>query len=136
MPENLSVKKALVLMNESDPVLARVCKNKFSKEKGWEASLSTTYDQAVDLIEAGKIDVVLTEIVLHDSAKNGFDLLQFIRSSDNADIAGMPVIIFTDLSQDSDRQRATELGATDYLVKSEVMINEVIDRLQSIIENN
>jgi CheY-like chemotaxis protein len=45
----------------------------------------------------------------------GFEVLKFIRSKPT--LAKMPVIILTSSSEDRDRLRASELGATAYLVK-------------------
>lgn len=41
----------------------------------------------------------------------------------------MKVIMLTALSQDSDRQRAEELGVDDYLVKSQVVIADVVEKI-------
>ena len=38
--------------------------------------------------------------------------------------------MLTALSQDSDKDRAEALGADDYLVKSQVVIADVIDRIK------
>jgi DNA-binding response OmpR family regulator len=38
--------------------------------------------------------------------------------------------MLTALSQESDRQRAQGLGVDDYLVKSQVVISDVIDRIK------
>jgi DNA-binding response OmpR family regulator len=38
--------------------------------------------------------------------------------------------MLTALSQDSDRKRAESLGVDDYLVKSQVVITDVIDHIK------
>jgi DNA-binding response OmpR family regulator len=38
--------------------------------------------------------------------------------------------MLTALSQEADRKRAEELGVDDYLVKSQVVITDVIERLK------
>ena len=38
--------------------------------------------------------------------------------------------MLTAMGQDSDKKRAMELGADDYLVKSQVLIVDVLDRIK------
>ena len=47
--------------------------------------------------------------------------------------AQIKVIMLTALGQDSDQEKAKGLGADDYLVKSQIVISEVIDRIKYII---
>jgi CheY-like chemotaxis protein len=44
--------------------------------------------------------------------------------------ANLKVVMLTALSQDSDKKRAEALGVDDYLVKSQVVITDVIDRIK------
>lgn len=59
---------------------------------------------------------------------NGFDVLDILRNT--PETTNIKVVMLTALSQDSDRQRAEQLGADDYLVKSQVVIADVIDRIK------
>ena len=42
----------------------------------------------------------------------------------------LQIIMLTALSQESDRKRAEELGVDDYLVKSQVVISDVIEKIR------
>jgi DNA-binding response OmpR family regulator len=49
----------------------------------------------------------------------------------------IPIIILSNLSQESDVKRGLELGAVDYLIKSEVSLSEVVKRVkESILKLN
>ena len=126
-------KKALIMLNDSDPVLSRVCKIKFKKEIGWETIISSNYNQAIELIKKEKPGLVLTDIILADSKENGFDLLKYIKSSEDKNISNAKVIIFTELRQEEDKKKAKELGADDYYVKSNMAISEVIEKLKTMV---
>jgi CheY-like chemotaxis protein len=59
---------------------------------------------------------------------SGFDVLDIMRNT--PETANIKVIMLTALSQDSDKQRAEQLGADDYLVKSQVVIADDVDRIK------
>ncbi len=49
----------------------------------------------------------------------------FLRNT--PETANLKIIMLTALSQESDKQRAQGLGVDDYLVKSQVVISDVVD---------
>lgn len=130
--ESTQAKKVLVLINDSDIILAKVCRNKFTKEKGWEVFISINYDKALGIIKKNKPDLLITEIIINDNkGRTGFDLLREISTSEK--YKDIKVIVFSDLSQEIDRKKAMDLGATRYFVKTDVSINEVIDEVGKLL---
>jgi len=71
-------------------------------------------------------DLVILDIMMPKIS--GFDVLDILRNT--PDTANLKVIMLTALSQDTDKQRAQELGVDDYLVKSQVVITDVMDRIR------
>jgi DNA-binding response OmpR family regulator len=59
---------------------------------------------------------------------SGFDVLDQLRRT--PETAKVKVIMLTALSQESDKEHAKQLGVDDYLVKSQVVIADVIDRIR------
>jgi len=64
---------------------------------------------------------------------SGFDVLDILRNT--PETANLKVIMLTALGQPSDQERAKALGADDYLVKSQVVIADVIDRIRDHLGN-
>ncbi len=73
---------------------------------------------------AEKPDLVLLDLIL--PRKNGFDVLVDIKRTQAT--KKIPVIILSNLAQRTDKERALELGANDYLVKAEVSLSDVVGR--------
>ena len=63
--------------------------------------------------------------------KNGFEALEEIKA-DN-DLKNIPIIILSNLGQDSDIQRGRDLGANDYLIKSNFSIREIIGKIKEYL---
>ena len=83
-----------------------------------EDALTATLEYKPDLI---LLDAMMPKI-------SGFDVLDILRNT--PETMNTRVIMLTALSQDKDRQRAESLGVDDYLVKSQVVIGDVIERVR------
>lgn len=80
-----------------------------------EKALATAVKILPDLI---LLDVMMPEI-------GGFDVLDILKNTDKT--KEIKIVLLTALSQVKDKEHANELGADDYLIKSEITLNEVVD---------
>lgn len=134
MTLNSSKQVILILLNDTDPILMRVLMNKFKKDSGWESIISTNYDEALKAFEKAKPDIVITEIVINDDkGRNGFDFIVDIKTFKHANKA--MVVIFSDLAQEDDKQKARRLGVNHYFVKTEVTVNEFIEEIKKTLKS-
>jgi CheY-like chemotaxis protein len=69
------------------------------------------------------LDLLMPEI-------DGFDVLRTLRGALQLTI---PIIVLTNLSQDSDRERAMGLGADAFLVKSMCSADEIVTTVSSFV---
>jgi len=60
--------------------------------------------------------------------KNGFEVIQELRL--DASFDNIPIIILSNLSQDTDRQKCIDLGVAKYLVKSDTPIRSVVEHIK------
>jgi CheY-like chemotaxis protein len=63
--------------------------------------------------------------------KDGFTTLQELKS--NPKWRDIPVVVTSNLSQLSDFNRAKELGAVEYLVKSDTAISKIVEKIRDYI---
>lgn len=117
--------KKKILLVEDDTALANVYKSRLEMEgfdvhhvANGEEALSAAVDYGPDLIV---LDVMMPKI-------NGFDVLDIIRQTPQT--MNTRVVMLTALSQAKDKERAEQLGADDYLVKSQVVISDVVERIK------
>ncbi len=114
-----------VLLVEDDEALATVYITRLEAEgftikrvPNGEDALSAALEFHPDLI---LLDVMMPKI-------NGFDVLDILRNT--PETANVKIIMLTALSQETDRQRAQSMGANDYLVKSQVVIADVVTKIK------
>ena len=114
-----------ILLVEDDDNLANVYLTRLQAEgfdvrrvPNGEDALAAALDYHPDLI---LLDVMMPKV-------SGFDVLDILRNT--PETANLRVIMLTALSQESDKQRAASLGVDDYLVKSQVVIADVVARIK------
>ncbi len=114
-----------ILFVEDDDGLAEVYLTRLDAE-GFEVKRVPNGEDALATAIAFKPDLILLDVMMPQV--NGFDVLDILRNT--PETANVKVIMLTALSQDSDRQKAQSLGADDYLVKSQVVIADVIAKIK------
>jgi DNA-binding response OmpR family regulator len=114
-----------ILFVEDDDALASVYLVRLEGE-GFEVHRVANGEDALAAAVSFKPDLVLLDVMMPKIS--GFDVLDILRNT--PDTANLKVVMLTALSQESDKKRAQDLGVDDYLVKSQVVITEVIDRIK------
>lgn len=114
-----------ILMVEDDDALANVYVVRLEAE-GFNVRRVSNGEEALSAALNYKPDLVLLDVMM--PKVSGFDVLDILRNT--PETAALKVIMLTALSQDSDKDRAAALGVDDYLVKSQVVIADVIDRVK------
>ena len=81
------------------------------------------------LAKSEKPDLILLDIIL--PRLDGFDVLK--RLKEDLELREIPVIVLTNLERIEDVEKAIELGAKTYLVKTQYTIEEVIEKIKKAI---
>jgi two-component system phosphate regulon response regulator PhoB len=117
--------KKKILLVEDDNALASVYQSRLELE-GFEVNRVANGEVALSSAVEFKPDLILLDAMMPKI--NGFDVLDILRNT--PETTNVRVIMLTALSQLKDKERAKELGADDYLVKSQVVISDVVDRIK------
>lgn len=106
---------------EDEPFLRDILQNKLVKA-GFHVVSFEDSEHVSEEAAKQKPHLILLDIVM--PKKNGFDVLDELAA--NEDTSGIPVMILSNLSQESDMQKANEKGAEEYLIKSNYEPAEII----------
>lgn len=113
-------KKFKILIIEDDRFLLKLYSDKLRRE-GFDVVGSVAGEEGSSKVFSEKPDLVILDLVLPQ--KSGFEILSEMKL--NPETKKIPVIILTNLGQESDIKRGLELGAEAYLVKTEFSINQL-----------
>jgi DNA-binding NtrC family response regulator len=102
--------KERVLLIDDDPGLSEVIGMLLERE-GYAVARAATVKQGIALVEAGGLDLVVTDLKLPDGT--GLDAVKAIRARHPA----LPIIMITSYSSLESAIAALRLGAVDYIIK-------------------
>jgi len=117
--------KKKILLVEDDTALAAVYRSRLELE-GFEINEVNNGEDALSAAISFKPDLILLDAMMPKIS--GFDVLDILRNT--PETTNIRVIMLTALSQPKDKERAEQLGVDDYLVKSQVVIGDVVARVK------
>lgn len=104
--------RSRLLLVEDTPFFREVEK-KYLREAGYEVCTANDGLEALDLLEKGKFDLVVTDICM--PRLDGFGLLK--KMKEDKRFEKIPILALTSLSSDEDRERGIQAGFNDYETK-------------------
>lgn len=122
--------KGKILLVEDDLLMVRMYQRKFTKE-GYDIKVALDGVEGMEAVKGEyRPDIVLLDIMM--PRMNGFQFLEgFKKEPANKSV---PVVMLTNLIDTNEsKKRSFDLGATDYIVKSEVSMEDVVRKIQEIL---
>jgi len=117
--------KKKILLVEDDAALSGVYKSRLEME-GFETFQVNNGEGALAATTEFKPDLILLDAMMPKIS--GFDVLDILRNT--PETANIRIIMLTALSQPKDKEKAESLGVDDYMVKSQVVIGDVVERVK------
>jgi DNA-binding response OmpR family regulator len=125
----MDTKKRIILLVEDDTTLTEMYTMKFSGT-GFDVWHAENGEEALRMMsEQGLPTIILLDVIL--PVMDGFTVLE--RLKENEEWRSVPVVMLTNLGQDEDMKRGTELGAVDYIVKASATPAQVVERIEKIL---
>ena len=121
---NTSTKTILIAEDEKPYLRALTLK---LEHAGFKVKQVEDGEQAINILLKEKIDLVLLDLIMPKI--DGFGVLAAMKEEKNT----TPVIVLSNLGQVDDEKKVRDLGASDFLNKSNIQIIEVISKVQSIL---
>lgn len=117
--------KIKILLVEDDEILSKVIDEELT-EANFEVFHAYDGEAGVAMAREKKPNLILLDILL--PKKNGFDTLEDLKKS--SETKEIPVIILTMRGSDDDIKKGLQMGASDYIVKSQHALPEIIDKVK------
>lgn len=119
---------AKVLIIEDDQFLSSVLKNRLEKE-GFTVVQAFDGEEGLAKLKEAQPDLILLDLIL--PKMSGFEVLEQI--SLDPQFGRVPVVVASNLGQESDIEKARSLGAVDYYVKVRVTIDQLAEMVKQLL---
>ena len=120
--------KTKIVLVEDDEILSKVLYIELG-DSGFEVMQAFDGEAGLELVRSQKPDLVLLDLIL--PKKHGFEVLAELKKS--PDTSGIPILILTMLGSDEDIKKGLQLGADDYIVKSQHAVAEIVEKVKSFL---
>ncbi len=123
-----TTEKKTILIVEDDEFLRSLTAKRLEKEN-YHIEVAVDGENAISVIETIKPSLILLDLLL--PGKDGFEVLKKIRGTEAT--KAIPVIIFSNLGQKEDIEKAKALGVDDFLIKANFTLDDVVGKIKKLI---
>lgn len=120
---------SVVLVVEDTDLLRRMYADRLSAD-GYQVIQASNGIEALASLRTHSVDLVLLDLIMPQMS--GLEVLELVKRDPR--LQNIPVIILSNLGQESDMQTALELGALDYMLKNEAKPADVSRKIKAILK--
>ena len=119
-------KKIMVI--EDDRFLSSLIKARLEKD-GFIVTQAFDGEEAIQALKEKKPNLIILDLIM--PKVTGFEVLQMV--SITPGFEKVPVVILSNLAQESDIEKARQLGAKEYFVKVKISIDDLIGKIKVLV---
>ncbi len=113
-----------ILLIEDEKIMINLLRKKLTGE-GYDVTIARNGEEGLETMRELKPDVVLLDIIM--PKMGGFEVMQEMKK--DPELKKIPIIIVSNSGQPVELSKAKELGARDWLIKTEFDPQEVVDKV-------
>lgn len=117
-----------ILIIEDDSFLQGLASRKL-KADGFEVLNAGNHTEAFAVLEKENPNIILLDLLLPEV--DGYEILKKVR--ENPKTKDIPVIVFSNLSEEKDIKKAQDLGIIDFMVKSNFTLDELAQKIKETV---
>lgn len=117
-----------ILIIEDDDFLRSLTVAKLEKE-GFHVRVATNGEEGLHHLHEEVPDLLILDLML--PIISGFEVLKTIRTDEI--MKELKVIVFSNLGEEADIKTCLDLGVTDYLVKANFTLDELVDKIKTVL---
>lgn len=118
-----------LLLIEDDPLLVKMYTTKF-KSEGFEVLTAQDGEAGLNAATTQHPDLILLDIMM--PKLSGMEVLTKLK--ENSSTANIPVLVFSNLSQEDQANEVMKMGAKEYLVKANLTPSEVVKKVKQYLQ--
>lgn len=121
--------KSVVAIIEDEKFLSNLLKFRLERE-GFLVQQLFDGIEALAWLKSNRPNLILLDLIMPKAS--GFEVLE--QMSLDPQVSGVPIIVLSNLGQDSDVAKVKQFGASEFYVKARVSTEEVVNRVKQLLQ--
>jgi len=117
-----------ILIAEDEAILSTLLEKKLIEE-GYQIFVAEDGEKTMEILNKEKVDLLLLDIIM--PKKSGFEVMEEMKK--DSKLSKIPIIIISNSGQPVELSKIKELGAKDWLIKTEFAPQEVVEKVKKQI---
>jgi CheY-like chemotaxis protein len=117
-----------IIIAEDEPVLIEMYKLYFERA-GYEVLKADNGRECIDFVKKEKPDIILLDILM--PKLDGWEVLKQLKT--DPETKQIPILVFSNLGQTQEIQKGLDLGADDYVIKSNMTPKELLEKVEGMV---
>ena len=119
---------AKILFIEDDPLIIKIYTTRLTAD-GYQVLSAENGADGITLAEKELPDLIVLDIMM--PKVDGFGVLQKLRS--HPQLKDKPILVYSNLAQEEELNRARQLGATEFIVKANLSPTEMVAKIKQYL---
>ena len=120
---------AKILLVEDDSLIVKIYSTRL-KADGYTILSADNGEDGLSMAEKEIPDLILLDVMM--PKVDGFTVLEKMRA--NAALKDKPILVYSNLAQDTEIDKAKQLGATEFIVKANISPTELVTKIKSYVK--
>lgn len=120
---------AKILIIEDDPLIVKIYTTRLTVD-GYQVISAENGEQGLKLAESELPDLIILDLMM--PRLDGFDVMAKVRQ--NEKLKNVPILVYSNLAQEEEMERAKSLGATEFIIKANLSPTEMVNKIKQYLK--
>ena len=120
---------AKILFIEDDPLIVKIYSTRLTHD-GYQVISAEDGQDGLRLAESENPDLIILDIMM--PRVDGFGVLTSLRQNPN--LKDRPILVYSNLAQEGEEERARSLGATEFIIKANLSPTEMVEKIKQYLK--
>ncbi len=119
---------AKILFIEDDPLIIKIYTTRLTAD-GYQVFSAENGEEGAKIAETEIPDLIVLDLMM--PKLDGFGVLERLRA--NSRLKKTPILVYSNLAQEGEAERAKSLGATEFIIKANLSPTEMVEKLKKYL---
>lgn len=120
-----------ILLVEDDQILAKLYQVKFQRA-GFDMQIAFDGEDGLAKMKEFGPDLVILDLIM--PKMDGLTFLFKVREDSELSARKTPVLVLSNLGQESDIKKAMDAGAKDFFIKADIGLGEMVEKVKAYLK--